>query len=224
MADSRRSPRSARAEQTKQAILDAAEQLFAEHGIADVTHRRIVEASGQGNNAAVAYHFGTKEDVVRAIERKHAEHIDQLLAERLVDIADTSELRDWIECLVRPLTDHLASLGNPTWYARFCAQMMADPVYSKVVTRSALSSPELGMVLDGIKRCLPDLPAPVRAERAMMARLLLNHTCAEYEAAFAEGRSVPRADWSGVGDGLIEATVGLWLAPAHSVAAFTRSR
>ncbi|OBI16069.1 TetR/AcrR family transcriptional regulator [Mycobacterium sp. E2497] len=221
MAEARRSPRSARADATREAILTAAERLFAEHGIADVTHRRIVEAAGQGNNAAVAYHFGTKEDVVRAIERKHAEHIDQLLAQRLLDVGDSADLQDWIACLVRPLTDHLDALGTPTWYARFCAQMMADPVYSKVVTRSALSSPELGTVLDGIKRCLPEIPAAVRAERAMMARLLLNHTCAEYEAAFAEGRPVPRTNWAGVGAAIVEATTGLWRAPVMAATAGT---
>ena len=25
----------------------------------------------------------------------------------------SAELRDWVACLVRPLTDHLAALGNP---------------------------------------------------------------------------------------------------------------
>ena len=55
--------------------------------------------------------------------------------------SDSTELRDWVECLVLPLTDHLTALGNPTWYARFAAQVMADPAYHKTVTRDALALP-----------------------------------------------------------------------------------
>ena len=82
---------------------------------------------------------------------------------------------------VRPLTDHLAAVGNPSWYARFAAQAMADPTYRQVVTKDALASPLLVQALDGITRCLPDLPRRVRLERAAMARNLLMHTCADHE-------------------------------------------
>jgi hypothetical protein len=39
------------------------------------------------------------------------------------------------------------------------------------------------------------------------------HTCADFERAFAEGAGVPRSSWAAVGSGLIDAIVGLWLAP-----------
>ena len=90
-------------------------------------------------------------------------------------------------CLVRPLTDHLAALGNPTWYARFAAQAMTDPAYHNIVVKDALSSPSLVQVIDGINRCLPDLPVDVRFERNIMARNLLMHTCADLERALAAG-------------------------------------
>ena len=34
-----------------------------------VSNRQISEAAGQGNNAAACYHFGTRTDLLRAIER-----------------------------------------------------------------------------------------------------------------------------------------------------------
>ncbi|MGO4759077.1 TetR family transcriptional regulator, partial [Streptomyces sp. 2MCAF27] len=61
--------RTARAEQvsaTRELILTAAERLFAERGVYAVSNRQVSEAAGQGNNAAVGYHFGTKADLVRA--------------------------------------------------------------------------------------------------------------------------------------------------------------
>jgi AcrR family transcriptional regulator len=214
MTTATKSTRTDRASLTREAILTAAERLFAEHGVFAVSNRQVSEAAGQGNNAAVGYHFGTKTDLVRAIEHKHAIPVEKLREERVAAIADNGgELRDWAECLVLPLTDHLTALGSPTWYARFAAQVMADPAYQKTVTRDALALPALITVLEGINRCLPDLPGHVRVERNIMARNLLMHTCAEYERALAEGTSLPLTSWRTAASGLVDAIVGLWLAP-----------
>ena len=62
--------RTDRASTTRVAILTAAERLYAEHGVFAVSNRQVSEAAGQGNNAAVGYHFGTKTDLVRAIEER----------------------------------------------------------------------------------------------------------------------------------------------------------
>ena len=126
---------------TREAILSAAERLFAERGMYAVSNRQISEAAGQGNNAAACYHFGTRTDLLRAIESKHRVPIEELRDQMLAGIGDSTELRDWVGTLVHPLTDHLAALGNPSWYARFAAQAMADPTYRQVVTKDALASP-----------------------------------------------------------------------------------
>ena len=125
--------------------------------------------------------------------------IERLREEMVAEAGDSTELRDWVGCLVRPLTDHLAELGNPSWYARFAAQAMADPAYHKIVVKDALSSPSLVQVIDGINRCLPDLPKDVHTERNMMARNLLMHTCAEWERALAEGGRVAPIELAGSG-------------------------
>ena len=213
MTTATRSSRTDRASLTREAILIAAERLFAEHGVFAVSNRQVSEAAGQGNNAAVGYHFGTKTDLVRAIEHKHAIPVEKLREQRVAELGDSTELRDWVCCLVLPLTDHLTALGNPTWYARFAAQVMADPAYQKTVTRDALALPALVKVLEGINRCLPDLPGDVRVERNIMGRNLLMHTCAEYERALAEGSPLPLTSWRAGASGLIDAIVGLWYAP-----------
>jgi AcrR family transcriptional regulator len=206
-----RTIRAERSSTTQEAILIAAERLFAEHGVYAVSNRQVSEAAGQGNNAAVGYHFGAKTDLVRAIERRHAAPIERLREQMVAGARDSRELRDWVACLVCPLTEHLAELGNPSWYARFAAQAMADPAYQKIVTRDALASPSLVQVIDGINRCLPDLPREVHADRNIMARNLLMHTCADRERALAEGSAV--SAWRAATSGLIDAIVGMWLAP-----------
>lgn len=82
-----------------------------------------------------------------------------------------------------------------------------------MVVRDALSSSSLVKVVDGINRCLPDMAPDVRFERNIMARNLLMHSCADRERALSNGATVARASWRAAGSGLIDAIVGLWLAP-----------
>ncbi|WNV86019.1 TetR family transcriptional regulator [Umezawaea sp. Da 62-37] len=214
--------RAGRAEQaghTQELILTAAERLFAEQGVSAVSNRQVGEAAGQGNNFAVGYHFGSKADLVRAIVRRHAEPVELLRARMLAGIGDSGEVRDWVGCLVRPFTEHLAQLGSPTWYARFGAQVMTDPVLRRIIIDDALGTELMRRILDGLDRCLPFLPPPVRAERGDMARNLMSHTCAERERALAEGTPTPRSSWGDTATGLIDAIVGLWLAPVTATEA-----
>ncbi|MGW6929104.1 TetR/AcrR family transcriptional regulator [Lentzea sp. NPDC054927] len=201
-----------RAAQTRELILTAAERLFAEDGVLAVSNRQVSEAAGQGNNTAVGYHFGTKADLVRAIARKHTARIEEIRARAVAEVGDSTELRDWIACLVRPVTDHLAAVGSPTWFARFGAQVMTDPVLRPILVEET-QTPSLTRLLSGLDSCLPDLPDDVRAERKDMARQLLVHMIAERERALAEDAPTPRATWHDAATGLIDALVGLWLAP-----------
>ncbi|QUQ63588.1 TetR/AcrR family transcriptional regulator [Kutzneria sp. CA-103260] len=201
--------RAGRAQATRDAILTAAERLFAEHGVITVSNRQISEAAGQGNNTAVGYHFGTKADLVRAIVRRHTDELERLRDRMVADAGDSTDLRVWVACLVRPATEHLAELGSPTWFARCAAQMMADPELRSVIIEEALSTPGLRAVLDGINRCVPDLPAPIRAERDEMARHLIVQMTAERERALAENRPTPRASWRDAASGLIDAIVAI---------------
>jgi len=61
-------------EERRQAILDVAEALFAEQGIAGTSVRSILAAAG-ANVAAVHYHFGSKEKLVEEVFRRRAEKI-----------------------------------------------------------------------------------------------------------------------------------------------------
>ncbi|MGW0199598.1 TetR/AcrR family transcriptional regulator [Nonomuraea sp. NPDC003201] len=205
--------RAERAGMTRERILAAAEQLFAEHGVLAVSNRQVSEAAGQGNNAAVGYHFGTKTHLVRAIARKHAEPVERIRERMVAELGDSADVRDWVACMVRPVTEHLADLGSPTWYARFVAQVMTDPALRAIMGDETRSSPSLRQTVEGFNRCLPELPAEVRAERGDMARQLIVLTCADRERALAEGAPTPRATWHDAATGLIDALVGMWLAP-----------
>ncbi|NJC83954.1 TetR/AcrR family transcriptional regulator [Planosporangium mesophilum] len=205
--------RAERSHATRELILAAAERLFAEHGVLAVSNRQVSEAAGQGNNTAVGYHFGTKADLVRAIARRHSAPIEEIRRRMVAELGDSTDIRDWVTCLVRPVTEHLAASGSPTWFARFGAQVMTDPSLRPIIIEESLSSPSLMRVLEGLSRCRSDLPAEVRAERGDMARQLMVHMVAERERALAEGTPTPRSSWHDAATGLIDALVGLALAP-----------
>jgi AcrR family transcriptional regulator len=212
----RRTVRAERASATREAILATAERLFAEHGVFAISNRQVSEAAGQGNNAAVGYHFGTKTDLVRAIIRKHTQQIERLREQLVAEISDPNDVREWVACLVRSSTEYFESAGSPTWFARFGAQVMTDPGLREIMTADSLTSPTLQRIIDGLNACLPDLPDEVRLERADMARQLMVHMLAERERAIAEGIPTPRASWRDAGTGLIDAIVGMWLAPVST--------
>ncbi|MER8073049.1 TetR/AcrR family transcriptional regulator [Streptomyces sp. NPDC094034] len=210
----RTEPRTGRGAGTREAIMAAAERLYAEHGLSNVSNRQISEAAGQGNNTVVSYHFGTKATLVRAIMTKHVMLVDAVRQLHVEAAGDSTDVRDWVRCLVRPVPEHLSSLGTPSWQARFAVQVMTDPMMRALVTDESLTRDSLRRTLQGLGRCLRDaVPAEVRRERGEMARHLITHTCAERERALAEGSCEPGASWERTADALEDALVGLFTAP-----------
>jgi AcrR family transcriptional regulator len=62
----------AEAESTRQRILEAAEEVFAEKGFNQATVREILKRAGVGNIAAINYHFGDKERLyIETVKNAH---------------------------------------------------------------------------------------------------------------------------------------------------------
>jgi AcrR family transcriptional regulator len=205
--------REQRAEATRTLILDTAERLYAEHGLQSVSNRQISEAAGQGNNTAVGYHFGTKADLVRAIVRRHQVDVEARRDSLLADIDGPATIRDWIECLVRPTAEHLASVADAdgqTSFARVSGQLLMDPELRPVFIDET-ESESLRAALDGLDQSGAELPDIVRAERNVMSRQLMTWGFAQRESALARGRGGP--DWDEYATIVIDAMTGLWLAP-----------
>ncbi|SPL96491.1 Transcriptional regulator, TetR family [[Actinomadura] parvosata subsp. kistnae] len=205
--------RAGRSRDTREAILDAAERLFAEHGVGEVSNRQIGQAAGQANNFAVGYHFGTKADLVRAIVRRHTAVTEERRTRMLAQIKDPDDPRAWIACLVRPATGQLDALGVPSWRARCLAQFDTVPSLRQIVVEESVATPSMVRTLEGMFRLLPDLPEEVHRERGDMSRLLVVHTLAERERALHERPDDRHASWDATAAGLIDALAGLWLAP-----------
>ena len=197
--------------QARTLILDAAEWLFAEHGISSVSNRQIGAAAGQGNTSAVGYHFGSRDELIRALIRRFDGEADVLRVAMVNQIGDSAQLREWVRCLVIPYTETLAARRPPTWYARLNAQIMADPVLRNIQLEEVVSA-SLQQVIRGLEVSTPELPAAVLRERELMAGHILIQTCADFERGLADARAGGKT-WRKVGSGLVDALVGLWSAP-----------
>jgi AcrR family transcriptional regulator len=198
---------------TREAIMATAERLFAEHGVTSVSSRQISEAAGQGNNAAVGYHFGTKADLIRAIVHRHDGLIEQSRRRHVDRVGSGGAVREWVACLVLPLTEHLADAGANCWYARFLLQLSTDPALREILDDEVVASAQIARISRGLAPCLAGMPAAVREERLNMVRRLLLHTCAERERALADSGEAPGPAWEQTSKMLVDAIAGLLLAP-----------
>ena len=64
---------------TKERILGAAEELFAQHGFAGTSLRQVTSRADV-NIAAVNYHFGSKENLVNEVFRRRMDEMNRALA------------------------------------------------------------------------------------------------------------------------------------------------
>jgi len=199
------------AETTRDLLLRTAERLYAERGLAQVSNRQIVEAAGQANNSALTYHVGTRADLIHAIIRAHAEPIARRTRELVERTRGSTDPRDHVASLVLPYTDHLATLGTPSWFARFIAQTATDPLFAAGTGSGLLLTPHFQEGLAAVWAHVPDLPLEEAALRSQTMRQAIIHTCAEQERAAAE--SGTPANWTLIGNALTDAVTGLLLAP-----------
>jgi AcrR family transcriptional regulator len=88
---------------TREALLDAAESLFAEHGVQAASLRAITQQAG-ANLAAVHYHFGSKEGLVRAVFSRRVGPLNQERLRRLDECErEQGEVEEVVRAFVEPL-------------------------------------------------------------------------------------------------------------------------
>src|SRR3954467_6317237 len=91
---------------TKSQIKAAAQMLFARHGVDAVTVQQIVAAAGQRNNAALHYHFGWKEELIRQMVVDGASVLDERRRSMLLEIearGGPSTIREVMLVLIMPV-------------------------------------------------------------------------------------------------------------------------
>ncbi len=146
----------------REQMIDAAERLAAERGLAAMTLREVQAAAGQRNKSAAQYHFGSKEGLVEAIAASRLGAVGARRREILDGFGPGPTRRELVEALVLPLAEHVLT-GSSCW-ARFQVQAAHDPTFAKTV-RLAFESSAYREVRDGLLAGLDHLPEALRARR-----------------------------------------------------------
>ena len=202
---------------TRDKLLDAAARLFAERGIDNVSIREIVRTAGQRNASAVHYHFGSRDEVLRAVLARHVPAI----AERRLELLEyarcrpATDVRSAAEAVVRPLTE-FAQRG---WRER--AYLVVGSELIGVVDRATPEIAELMTQTAGFaawdllrERC-PEVAFDLWQERKYLCILLISRAAADRARRLEAGGEHPLLNLSDdrFVDNLIDMVIGAMTAP-----------
>ncbi len=112
---------------TKERILGAAEELFAQHGFAGASLRQVT-ANAKVNLAAVNYHFGSKDNLIEEVFRRRLDNLNERRVEALqrVKTDPKATLEDVLAAFIHPALDvSLDSSGGLT-FVRVLARAFAE--------------------------------------------------------------------------------------------------
>jgi AcrR family transcriptional regulator len=174
----------ATSEETKNQIKAAAQMLFARRGVDGVTVQEIVAAASQRNNAALHYHFRSKQELIRqmvvdgaaVLDRRRREMLDELEAR-----GGPKSIREVMLVLIMPVIE----LGDDErWrdYIRFTSNLQAsDPKNFRAALNNRWNSGYVAC-FNHLKQMLP-LPEAIIEQRLSMLTIYANAILSAHEAA-----------------------------------------
>lgn len=149
--------------ETRRNLLDAAERLFARHGVDAASLRTITREAG-ANLAAVHYHFGSKDALVRAVfARRLAPMNEERL--KLLDAAEADRDPPDLEAVIRAFVEPVLRMGRDLSespedasireFPRLLSRAFAEPAGRDVVLDELREVKE--RFVGAFHRILPDL-------------------------------------------------------------------
>lgn len=169
-------------------MIDAAERLAAEQGMAAMSLREVQAAAGQRNKSAAQYHFGSRQGLIEAIAAARMGPINERRVELLATLDRADEpptTRQLVEVIVEPLAE--ATLRAGSCWARFLAQGYSDPELSEVIRRN-VEGRGYRDARDRLLASVGHLPEALRERRVDHAIGVLVMSLAAAEARVSRGR------------------------------------
>lgn len=154
---------------TAERLLDAAEELFAEHGYSGVGMRALAEKAGV-NLGAATYHYASKENLyteafMRRFQAVGKERMELL---RQAEAASSGPLpvEIIVDCLLRPAVS--CTLQYPHMTKLFARNLFLPPPFMKAQLHNELSL-QLAPFIEAFAKALPELPPELLRMRLMLA-------------------------------------------------------
>ena len=205
---------------TKEALLSAAERLYAERGLDAVSMREITREAGQRNSTALQYHFASKQILVYAILTRRMNEVDSHRLEFLHDLelrGKIDDIRSLVAAMVEPMAVGFRSpRRGPAdyWWVGFLSEVQRHPEFDLVELAKTASDLGLRRLYSLLRKQLPHVPDAVLRQRYLMAMSQVVHGLAELERARQRRRrSRRRFDFDRAIENLIDMTAGALSAP-----------
>jgi AcrR family transcriptional regulator len=143
---------------TKEQIISVAERLFAERGFTGTTLRQVI-GEADVNLAAVHYHFGSKEELFRAVVKRFARPIverELALLKQLQAGGRVPSVEAILTAVLTPCLEFLAQDREllPV-HTQFMGRCWAEPEPLKSIVRDEFAA-SMEAFLDVLQRALPD--------------------------------------------------------------------
>jgi AcrR family transcriptional regulator len=201
------------ASDTRDRLVRAAEHLFARRGV-DVPIREIHELAGQRNASAIQYHFGSKQDLIRAVLERHALSDAEVAAIRADLRSRRDDPRHLVDAIVRRIAGYLDTEQTRD-YVRIAFQLLLRaPLRSDLdaeVDRPDLISFEAEIAV--IRSAVPHLAKRVLHERALAGLTFVTLQIAERARILDDEPAEPILDEDEFIANLVDMTTALLTAP-----------
>jgi len=183
---------------TKDRIVSAAERLFSERGFAGTSLRTVTSEAGV-NLAAVHYHFGTKDALLRAVFTRRIEPVNRQRLQRLDalerDAGDGHpRIEDILEAFLSPIMDLKRDLeGEGMVWSRFIGRVYSEP--QEVVENLIREQfQDVGQrFVAALTGCLPHLAEVEIVERLQFTIGAMSHTLTDLNRVILPGAAAGRA-------------------------------
>jgi AcrR family transcriptional regulator len=211
-----------RGEKTREHLLDVAETMFGERGVNGVSLREIRLASGARNTAAVQFHFGSREGLLKALTERHMPGIAALQLALYDDVIETgrdADARSLVEVLVRPAAEYLTRGPSERAWVKIMADLGQAPELrlNQMVASAPPAAQKAGRVL--YEQLVVLIPPALARERIVALAQIAVHMCAD-RARLEDDPGGSRAHVSGdvFVENLVDMVTGALFAPLSAPA------
>ncbi len=147
---------------TKRVLVDAAGELFAQHGMEGTSVRAIAEKAN-ANIAAVNYHFGSKENLYTEVLRHViTSNVTRTLADYAAQIEASESVEEMMRIVGDIITDRFTTFfsnDDPEWHGKLLMRSLLEPSPSLQRIVDQVFAPEHRALERAISRICPGMTA-----------------------------------------------------------------
>lgn len=200
---------------TRDRLLDAAARLYAERGVDNVSLAEIVRAANQRNASAVHYHFGSRDEVLRALLARHVPVIAERRHQLLVAARSRPEadIRSATEAVVRPVTEFAQRGWRERAYLQIGSEMTGAVDRTTPEIRDLLAQTEGHQAWELMRQRCPGVPGDLWRVRRDICIAFIGRAAADRARSLDRGVQGEVLSDDRFVDNLLDMVTGAMTAP-----------